>query len=161
MVFQSTWNFLWRRISLLTVPLYLSECFLSKALRSFCLFIAKNGQCKKKWSVFSVSEPQSHIGLRASLKLWRCLCSFRWLNINRNLDNNLTPAGSWIASNDFCFKLKKSFNIDLKRLIFSAFLREISNLHNSWKYKGKNDCLKFSVLVPNLFILLCSDALVL
>ena len=42
---------------------------LSKSLRSFCLFIAKNGQRKKKWSVVSVSEPQAHIELRASLKL--------------------------------------------------------------------------------------------
>ena len=101
---------------------------LSKSLKSFCLFIATNGQCKKKWSVVSVSEPQSYIGLRASIKLWRNLCSFRWLDFNRNLDNNLTPAGSWIADNDVCFELKKSFNIDLKRLIFSAFLRKISNV---------------------------------
>ena len=42
---------------------------LSESLRSFCLFIAKNEQRKKKWSVVSVSEPESHIGLRASLKL--------------------------------------------------------------------------------------------
>ena len=176
MVFRSAW---WRSISLLTVSLYLSEPYkimsnsnssfkflkkgsiLSKSLRSFCLFIAKNVQRKKKWSVLSVSEPQSHIGLRASLKLWRNLCSFRWLNFNRNLDNNLTPARSWIANNDFCFKLKKSFNIDLKGLIFSAFLREISNLYHSLTQKGKKDCFTFSVVVLNLFILLCSDALVL
>ena len=135
---------------------------LSKSLRSFCLFIAKNGQRKwKKWSFVSVSEPQSHIGLRTSLKLWQNLCSFRWLNFNRNLDNNLTLAGSWIANHDFCFKLKKFFNTDLKCLIFLAFLREISNLHYSLTKKGKNDCLKFSVLVLNLFILLCSDAVLL
>ena len=60
------------------------------------------------------------------------------------------------------FKLKNPLIIDLKHLIFSAFLREISNLYHSSKQKGKkNDCLKYSVLVPNLFILLRSDALVL
>ena len=109
----------WRIISLLTVPLYLSEPYkimcnsntsfkflkggsiLNKSLRSFYLFIAKNGQCKKKWSVVSVSDSELHIGLRAPLKLLRNLCSFRWLNLNCNLDNNLTPAGSWIANNDF------------------------------------------------------------
>ena len=32
---------------------------LSKSLWSFCLFIAKNGQRKKKWPVVSVSETQS------------------------------------------------------------------------------------------------------
>ena len=41
----------------------------SKSLSSFYLFIAKNGQHKKKWSVVSVSEPRSHIGLIAFLKL--------------------------------------------------------------------------------------------
>ena len=128
---------------------------------SFCQFIAKNGQCKKKWSGVSVLEPQSHRGIRASLKLWRNLCLFRWLNFNSNLDSNLAPAESWIANNDFLFKLRKPFNIDLKRLIFLAFLREMSKLHNSLTHKEKNDYLKFSVLVPDVFILLCSDALVL
>ena len=94
-------SILWRSISLLTVSLYLSEPYkimsnnnssikflkegsiLSKSLKSFYLFIAKNGSHKKKWSVFSVSEPQSHKGLRVSLKLWLNLCSFRGLNFNR------------------------------------------------------------------------------
>ena len=134
---------------------------LSESLRSFCPFVVKIGQHKKKWSVASVAEPQSHIWLRASLKLWRNLCSFRWLNFNRNLHNNLTPAGSWIANNNFSFKLQKSFNIDLKRFIFLACLREISNLYDSLTQKVKNGCLNFSVLVQNLFILLCSDALIL
>ena len=111
---------------------------LRKSLRSFCRFIAKNGRKRpKKWSVVSVSVPQSHIGLTASLKLWRNLCSFIWLNFNLNTDNNLTPAGSWIANCDFCFRLKKSLNIELTRLISSAFLREVSNLHHSLTEKGK------------------------
>ena len=71
----------------MTVSLYLSEpnkrmsdnissfkflketSILNKLFRSFCLFSAKNGQRKKKWSVVSVYEPQSHIGLGTSLKL--------------------------------------------------------------------------------------------
>ena len=94
----------WTNISLLTVSLYLSEpnkrmsdnissfkflketSILNKLFRNFCLFSAKSGQHKKKWSVVSVSEPQSHIGLGTSLKLWRNLCSFKWLNFNRILD---------------------------------------------------------------------------
>ena len=53
-----------------------------------------------------------------------------------------------------------SFNIDLKCLILSTLLKEIPNLHYSLIQKGKSDCLKFSAFVPNLFILLYSDALV-
>ena len=89
---------------------------LNKLFRSFCLFSAKNGQPKKKWSVVSVSEPQSHKGLGASLKLWRSLCSFRSLNFNLSLDNNLAPTGSWIAKRDLCFKLKNYLNTIVNRV---------------------------------------------
>ena len=70
-------------ISLLTVSLYLPEPYnssfkflkeesiLSNSLMSFCLFIAKNGQCKKKWSIISVLEQQWYILL---------LSSFGWKN---------------------------------------------------------------------------------
>ena len=100
---------------LLTVSLYLSNpckrmssnissfrflietSVLSQLFRSLFLFSAKSWQCKKRWSVVSVSEPQSYTGLGASLNLWRNLCWFKWLNFKRSLDNNLTPTGSWIA----------------------------------------------------------------
>ena len=133
---------LWRSISLLTVFLYFSELykiisnsnssfeFLQerpiKPWRLFCLFIAKNGQRKKKCSLVSVLELQSQIWLRASLKLWRNLCSFKWLIFNSNLDNNLTPVGQEIANNYFCFKLKNSFNINLKCLTLLRPRLEIS-----------------------------------
>ena len=110
---------------------------LNKLFRSFCLFSAKSGQCKKKWSVVSVSQPQSHIGLGASLKLWRNLYSFKWLNFNRSLDNKLTPTGSWIVKRDFCFKLKNSLNIVIICLILLASLSELSSLYHSWTQKGK------------------------
>ena len=150
----------WTSISLLTVSLYLSEpnkrmsdnvssfkffkeiSILNKLFRSFCLSSAKNGQHKKKWSVILVPEPQSHVGLGASSKLWRSLCSFKWLNFNRSLDNNLTRTGSWIAKRDFCFKLKDSLNVDLICLILLASLSELSSLYHSLTQKGKNDCLK-------------------
>ena len=124
----------WKSISLLTVSLYLLELnkrmfdnisslkffketsILNKLFRSFCLFSAENGQRKKKWSVVSVSEPQSHIGLGASLKLWRNLCLFKWLNFNLSLDNTLESTGSWIAKRDLCFKLKNSLNTIVKRI---------------------------------------------
>ena len=72
---------------LLTVSLYLSNpckrmssnissfrflietSVLSQLFRSLFLFSAKNWQCKKRWSVVSVSEPQSYTGLGASLNL--------------------------------------------------------------------------------------------
>ena len=63
-------------------------------------------------------------------------------------------------NNDFCFKLKKSFKIDLKHLIFLAFFKGISNLYYLSTQKRKYDYLKFSFLVPNL-LTLHSDALVL
>ena len=75
----------WGSIFLVTVSLYLSEPYnwsfkflkeesiLSKSLRSFCLFIAKNGQRKKKWSIISVLEPQWHILLLSSF-------SYGWKN---------------------------------------------------------------------------------
>ena len=104
---------------------------LNKLFRSFCLFSANNGKREKKWSVVSVFEPQSHIGLGASLKLWRNLCLFQWLNFNRSLNNNLPPAGSWIAKRDLCFKLKNSLNIvDLRCLILLASLSELSSLYH-------------------------------
>ena len=46
-----------------------------------------------------------------------------------------------------------TFNIPL----FSEKYQQ-KNLHHSLTQKGKNDRLKFSVLVPNLFIFLCSDS---
>ena len=75
---------------------------LNKLLRSFCLFTVlwKTGKATKSGQLFHF-RIQSHIGLRASLKLWRKLCLFKWLNRNSNLNhNNLTPARSWIANNN-------------------------------------------------------------
>ena len=171
--------FVWKSIFLLTVSLYLSEpnkrmsdiissfnffkdtSILNKLFRSFCLFSAKNGQRRKKWSVVLVSEPQSHIGLEAYLKLWRNACSFKWLNFNRSLVNNSTPTGSWIAKRDLCFTLKNSLNIDLKCLILLASIGELPSLYHSLTQTGKNDCLKCSILALNPLILFWSDALVL
>ena len=95
----------------------------------------KHGQHKKKWSVVSLSQPQSHVGLGTSLKLWRNLCSFKWLSFNCSLDNNLMPTGSWIAKRDFCFKLKISLNLDLIYLILLASLSELSSLYHSLTQK--------------------------
>ena len=134
---------------------------LNKLFRSFRPFSAKNGQCKKKWSVVSVSEQKSQIGPGTSLKLWRNLYSFKWLNFNHSLENNLTPAGSWVTKRELCFKLKNSLNIDLRCLILLASLSELSSLYHLLTQKGKNDCLKCSVLVLNFLILFWSDALVL
>ena len=131
---------------------------LNKPFQNFCLFSTKNGQHKKKWPVFSVSEPQSCLGLGASLKLWLNLCSFKWLNFNCSLDNLITT-GSWIEKRDLCFKSKNSLNIDLRSFILSAFLMYSPSLYHSLTWKGKNDCLKCLVLALKLLILFWSDAL--
>ena len=134
-------SILWTSTSLLTVSLYLSEpdkrmannilsfkffkeTYISNKLFGFCLFSAKDGQHKKKWSVFSVSKRQSHLGLGASLKLWRNLYSLKWLHFNRSLDNNLKPTESWVALRDLCFKLTSSLNIDWRGLIFLSFWKQ-------------------------------------
>ena len=119
---------------------------LKKPSKSFWLFSGKSGQCKKKWSVVSVSEPQSRIGLGASLKLWRNLCSFKWLNFIRSLSNNLPPTGSWITKRDFSFKL------------FSGTCLVAS--HSLAQVEEKN-CLKCSFIALNLLKLFWFHALVL
>ena len=87
-------------------------------------------------------------------KLWQNLCSFKWLNFNRSLDDNLMPTGWWIAKRDFCFKLENSLNIDLICLILLASLIELSSLHHSLlTEKGKNNCLKCSILALYLLTL--------
>ena len=106
-------------------------------LISFCLSFAKNWQHKKKWLVVSVSAPQSHMGLTQSLKLWRNLCSLRWLNCSRSLVSNLTPTGSCIENNHLWFKEKKFFSIDLNCLIDSASHMVLSNLFHSLTQKVK------------------------
>ena len=73
---------------------------------------------QEKWPAGSVSEPLMH----SAQSIFKVMTKFMFIqmtNFNCNLGNNLTPAGSSIY-----FKLKKSFNIDFKSLIFSAFLRE-------------------------------------
>ena len=147
--------------SISSLKFFKETSILNKLFKSFCLFSAKSREHKKKWSVVSVSEPQSHIGLGTSLKLWRNLCSFKWLNFNRILDNNLTPTGSWIAKRDLCCKLKNFLNIDFRCLIFLASLNELASLYHSLTQKCKNDYLECSVLALNLMILFWSDALVL
>ena len=87
-------------------------------------------------------------------KLWQNLCSFKWLNFNRSLDDNLMPTGWWIAKRDFCFELENSLNIDLICLILLASLIELSSLHHSLlTEKGKNNCLKCSILALYLLTL--------
>ena len=147
--------------SISSLKFFKETSILNKLFKSFCLFSAKSREHKKKWSVVSVSEPQSHIGLGASFKLRRNLCSFRRLNFNRSLDNKLTPTESSLAKRVLCFKLKKSLIIDLRCLILSASLSELCSLYHSLIQKGKNECLKCSVLAPNLLILFWSGPLVL
>ena len=128
--------------------------FFKQVIKEFLSIYFKNGQRKKNWSVVSVSDPQLQIGLRASLKLWPNLCSFRWLNFNRNLDNNLTPAGSRIANNDFCFKLKESFKIDLLSdlYFFWDFLSESLSVSLSDELDSESSLINFCSVV---FFALC------
>ena len=53
--------------------------------------------CKIKCNVVYVAESQSYIRLVPSLKLWRTLCSFRWLNFILNPERRFTPYTCCIA----------------------------------------------------------------
>ena len=98
------------------------KCLPYTLLKSFCVSVTKKGQRKKKWSVVSVSVPQSHIATTVSLKSWRNLCSLKWLNFNQSLVKSLTPVGSWIENNDISCKENNFINIDLKHLMFTDVL---------------------------------------
>ena len=54
---------------ILSFKFFKETSIVNKLFWSFRLFSAKNGQRKKKWSIVSISEAQSHIELGASLKL--------------------------------------------------------------------------------------------
>ena len=59
---------------------------LSKLLRSFCLFIAKKRATQQKVvCCFGFGATVTH-SAQSILKILKNLCSFRWLNFNRNLD---------------------------------------------------------------------------
>ena len=120
---------------------FFKETFISnKLFRSFFFFLQKmnNIRTSDLFLSFSFRATITHsIELGASLELRRNLCSFKWLNFNSNLDNNLTPTGLWIAKGDLCFKLKNSLNIDLRCLIFSTFSHDLSSLCHPLTHKGK------------------------
>ena len=62
--------------------------------KSIFLCEEKNWQCSKKWVVVSMSKLQGHKGLTLSRKLWRNLCSLKWLSPNRCLVRYVNQTGS-------------------------------------------------------------------
>ena len=66
-----------------------------KALKVFLFSSLKKGHCKR---VNSLSEPQLHIALTASLKFCQNLCSLKWLKPKRSLVSNIVPIGSCIEN---------------------------------------------------------------
>ena len=75
---------------------------------------------------------------------------FAGLILNSGIVNSLKPGVLWITNKDLCFKLRNSININLKRLIFPAFLTKLSFSYHLLTQKGKNEFLKFSLFVENL-----------
>ena len=120
-----------------------------KLITELLSFVGKKiGNAGKSDSLF-LFQRQSHMGLTQSLKLWRNLCSLRWLNCSWSLVSILTPTGSCIENNDLWFKEKMFFSIDLNCLTDSASRMVLSNLFHSLTQKGKKECLKLSVLQEN------------
>ena len=107
----------------------------------------KKGQCRRKYWLDSILEPQSHIALIVFLKLCRNLCSFKWLKAKRSLVSKFMPIGSCIEKTKL-FTLMKLNSIFLSLPKDSAFLILLSNLFCSLIHYGKNECLKLSVWMP-------------
>ena len=107
--------------------------------RRVVLNVEKCWQRRKKCLVSSVSRLQVHKGLTVSWKLWRNLCSRRWLRPKRILDNNFTPKGSWIPYKLFGHGLI-FFNKCLRKIEKEVTLRiSGSTLFHSLIEYGKNE----------------------
>ena len=64
---------------------------LSILCRKICLSLVKSGPWRKRWLSVSISEPQGHIGFKASKKLCLNLCSLKWFSPTRNLVKKIIP----------------------------------------------------------------------
>ena len=129
------------------------QVFVIDIIKKFLSCTYEKEQCKKKCSVVSVSVPRSHIGNTESLKLWRNLCSFKWLDFNLSLIKSLTPVGSWIENNDLSCKEMNFIKIDLEHLMFTDISIKLSCLFHSLIQNGKKEYFKRLILVQIPFIL--------
>ena len=122
------------------------------------VYCRKQAVQEKVVCCFSLGATVTHRAQSIFDILWQNLCSFKRLNFKPNLNNNLTPAGLWIAYNDFCFNIMKSFNVDLNHWLLSAFHRVISNLYHSLTQKGKKWLLEIFSSCFKSFDIVSSDA---
>ena len=104
--------------------------------------VRKLGQWRRKWLVFSTSQPQIQSGFNASWKLFLNLCSWRWLSPSHNHLKYLIPFRLWqpdmlIAVGLINFKI-----FFFKILTLGAFWITGSSLFHPMMTDGKKVFLK-------------------
>ena len=111
-------------------------------LRGVFLSLRKLGQWRRKWHVFSTSQPQVQSGFNVSWKLFLNLCSLRWLCPSRNLLKYLIPFRLWQPNTLFAAGLINYKIFFLKILRLGAFWTSWSSLFHSMMTDGKKVFLK-------------------
>ena len=104
-----------------------------------------DGSAKKMCDVDSGSKLQVQEGLKQSSKLWLNFCSFKLLNPNLNLVNNLIPDGLCILYKGLGFGLI-SLSRQFLKTEHGEFRILMSILFHSVTVQGKTEKLKASVL---------------
>ena len=67
------------------------QSVLFKVLRGACLLSWNIGQCRRKWEVDAILEPQLQSGIKQIWKLYLNLCSRKWLNSSQSRTIKLIP----------------------------------------------------------------------
>ena len=83
--------------------------------------VRKLGQWRRKWHVFSMSQPQVQRGFSVSWKLFLNLCWWRWLNLGCNLVKYWIPFRLWQPNMLFAIGLINFKIFFLKILRLGAF----------------------------------------
>ena len=111
-------------------------------MRRVFLSVRKLGQWRRKWHVFSTSQPQVQSGFNVSWKLFLNLCSWRWLSPSRNLVKYLIPFRLWQPNMLFAVGLINFKIFFLKMFRLGAFSVSESSLFHSIMTDGKEVFLK-------------------
>ena len=79
----------------------------------------------------SIAEPQSHIALTVTPKLYENLCSFNWLKPKRSLVRNFIPTCSYAEKIERLFDFMKLSSSVLNFANNSVFLILLSNFFDT------------------------------